>query len=478
LTTSTLARPAIPHRSDYPVSGTAFAAALFVASAVAAFGAHIGVVVSVAYPAAAVLIAVTLLRRDRSAYLVFVLWMWLLTPEVRRLTDYASGWNPNDSIMTAPGLATLVAVVPLLRQRYKGRMANAALLASAAVCYGFAVGMLLAGPAAALSGLLYWLPPPILGLLMLGPSIDQRSLRVAINHVCVWGALITGLYGILQFLWLPAWDAQWMVNSAMTTIGSPIAQQVRVFSTLNSPGPFGMTMAALLVGLAGSRSRLRMPAITLGGVALGLSLVRSGWVGFAFGILALLILGGSGNGRKVGIVLAFVPIVAITLFGGTVTQTISHRFQNTTQAAASDDSLTARIQFHEKMVPRALSNPVGEGIGSTGVASTLAVGDAQSSVSFDGAIPESLFALGGLVGAAYLAALTAAVAFALRTARSHASSAPPAAAAFALAMQAFFGNPFVSVGGVFLFAFLATAVRPVVIQKIIPNAPSSTGMES
>ena len=44
------------------------------------------------------------------------------------------------------------------------------------------------------------------------------------------------LYGVYQFVRIPAWDAAWMINADLKSIGSPMPYLVRVFGTLNTPG--------------------------------------------------------------------------------------------------------------------------------------------------------------------------------------------------------------------------------------------------
>ncbi len=74
----------------------------------------------------------------------------------------------------------------------------------------------------------------------------------------VWAGMTMALYGIAQFVLLPEWDAQWMRNVielGLDSIGQPEPFAVRVFSTMNSPGSFGiMLMAAIIVALKTQRS--------------------------------------------------------------------------------------------------------------------------------------------------------------------------------------------------------------------------------
>ena len=104
----------------------------------------------------------------------------------------------------------------------------------------------------------------------------------------VTGRSMFGGYGIYQFFFLAPWDAFWMRVVQMDSIGRPAPFEVRIFGTLNSPGPYADMLAASLLVALGASGRLPwlagMPAV----VALLLSLVRAAWVGYAAGLFLLL----------------------------------------------------------------------------------------------------------------------------------------------------------------------------------------------
>lgn len=438
-------------------AGATAALGLVAVAVVAGFAPGFSSLVTYAYLAAAPLLAWRLLRRDAGAFVVFVLWLWLLTPEVRRITNFTAGWNPDDAIMAAPGLATLVGARALVSCRLP-RAAAPLVVMLAAVGYGTVIGVFQAGPPAAVAGLAYWLPPILLGLLVMSDAVPADELHGALRHIAGWGTLAVGVYGLVQFFVLPEWDRQWMINTELTTIGLPEPQEVRVFSTLNAPYPLGSVLAGLLIAINGVRSRVALAAAAAGVVTLGLSLARSGWLGWAVGLAVLMLV--SRRGRRQGLVLALAPLVLLAMFGGPVEHTIRDRFDQSADAGSSDDSLTARIRFHQEMVPTALSDPVGNGMGTTGVASEQAEAGAEALGTFDGAIPESLYALGGLAGAAYLWAAARLTWTAIAGVRKRGPAATVAAAATAaIAAQALFGHSLIAGSGVLFVVGAAAAVK-------------------
>ena len=84
--------------------------------------------------------------------------------------------------------------------------------------------------------------------------LERLPWFVAIN------LLLLGGYGIFQYLDPPSWDRDWMINSAMDSIGEPEPLMVRVFGTLNAPGVYGLWIAALLVLSFAFHCGLTMPA--------------------------------------------------------------------------------------------------------------------------------------------------------------------------------------------------------------------------
>jgi len=67
------------------------------------------------YPALALLLGIFLYCRNRPMYLGYTLWIWFLTPLIRRLVDYQIGWHSISFVMLTPYLVTLIAVFTLLK---------------------------------------------------------------------------------------------------------------------------------------------------------------------------------------------------------------------------------------------------------------------------------------------------------------------------------------------------------------------------
>lgn len=416
---------------------------------------------SVAYavPVIGLLVAVVLLRaQDRPGYLEFVLWLWLLTPWLRRVVDFKGSYDGESPVLLAAPLASLVAFVPGLLSRGHLHRDFSRLLGVAVVAYtyAFCVGLIRFGPTPAAVGAVTWFAPLAIGLWVAVSPVDDGALERALLRTATLGALVIGAYGAYQFFYLPEWDAHWMRNVELVSIGRPLPYEVRVFSTMNAPAPFAMVLGALLVVTTASVSRLRVPAAVLGFVSFGLSLVRTAWIGMAVALLVLLTSGRARAVRTVVFTLA-IPVVLLLSVEGPAQEVVSDRLDSTVREVEQDTSFADRMNSYRQSIPRALTNPVGNGFGGYGSAARQLEEDHEEAIiSVDSAILESLFSMGAFVGVGLLLSLIAAVVAAWRRGRTGNDVQRAAGAAVvALAAQLPLGNPLVSAAGVPLWVLLA-----------------------
>src|ERR1700722_562194 len=118
------------------------------------------------------------------------------------------------------------------------------------------------------------------------PDLLKRLLRFA-----GLSAALLGAYGLWQFVMMPQWDAVWMQNVDMGTIGKPEPFMVRVFSLLNSPGSLGNILLVVIIYLFVYASPVRVAALGLASGAFLLSLNRSAWGAFAVAMTYLIVMG-------------------------------------------------------------------------------------------------------------------------------------------------------------------------------------------
>lgn len=366
------------------------------------FMAHLSALTNYLFPISAFCLSIVLYRTSPRLYISNTWWLWFITPEIRRLVDYQVGFQSVSPVMLSPYLATglafftVVAYLPELRYKLLFPMA----LASAGVIYGYLVGVINAGILAATFGLLNWILPIFIGLYVAIQWRHYNAFKKTIYHTFVWGSLIMGLYGVIQYIDPPPWDRYWMLASKMLSIGLPIPYHVRIFSTMNSPGPFAMEIMGTLLMLTAGGGFWRIPAAVFGYISLLLSLVRTAWGGWAVAILYLIFRFKPENTIRyliAGIMVITLALPILTF--GPIAKDLNKRIQSI-ENVKQNASYQSRIAFYEDFIGKSLDTPIGSGIGNVGVAARLS--SSGHVVDFDSGIMEIPYVLGWLGGMLFL----------------------------------------------------------------------------
>ena len=348
-------------------------------------------------------IGVFLYRQYPTLYLGFSWWIWFITPLLGRLSDYQGGFDPQRLILVSQYLVTLVTFATFLKHlpRSYHQGGSPFLLAFTGVFYGFLVGLINTSPLPATRALLDWLTPILFGFHLFANWQDYPSYRQNIQRTFLWGVLVTGVYGVIQYLIAPEWDRFWLISTKLTSMGHPEPLQIRVWSTMSSPGPFSVMMMAGLLLLFNSKEALRIPAAGAGYLAFLLTMVRTLWAAWLVGLLTLITsLKANLQMRLIITILVIavcvVPLTTIEPFS----ETINSRLQSFSNLE-EDNSAQVRAKIYEDGLSRALSNGLGNGIGNTFV-----VTDGKlESVVIDSGILDMFSTLGWLGAIPYLGGL-------------------------------------------------------------------------
>lgn len=325
---------------------------------------------------ALVIPAVVLAIADSYWLLPYVLAVWAFGREVRRLSDWMLGaYHPVTVISLAPLLATSAIFLSLRIDWHQwGQTKLRKGIGWTVVIFSYAAVLGIARNhfAGIYSTLNFVVPLFILLYLVSKPlTSDQRDgiIRAFVNI-----AVVVAAYGWIQFLVAPPWDALWMKGANMLSIGQPLPLKIRVFSTLNSPGPAATWLSAALAAMLVNR-RWRgifgFVGTLLVGTALAITLVRSSWVSLIAEVLVYIYFSkGEYRWRKIIIISLFgvAMYLMIPLLPGA--HTISNRVQ-TFGHLQSDSSFKARMQLIKVGVPSILHHPLGSGFGSVGHSSIL-----------------------------------------------------------------------------------------------------------
>jgi hypothetical protein len=399
--------PRPPKDPPHGFRDSTIALALFLLASLAMLAGLGGRAANIAFPLFAFATAAVLMRRSPALYSSFCLWIWFLAPFVRRVFDYRHGWNSTNPVLLAPPLVAALSVLTITRHAHelRGRLFAPFLLVLTALGYGYTVGMINAGFIPATYALLTWIAPLMFGVHLALSWRHYIELREAIRKTFAYAVPILAAYGIYQFVRLPVWDAQWMINADLRSIGSPLPFLVRVFGTLNTPGPYaGFLLAGILMQITGN-GFIRFPGIAGAALALLLTRTRAAWVAFLIGLAVHQLTQPLVRLPRRIITMVIVAIIAVPLtqipaFRSTIASRVS-----TLGSIGSDNSFQKRVQFSRANASEIVETAEGSGLGMTGGASKLRAGAGFRSL--DNGFLEIFFLFGWPGGAMFLLGIAA-----------------------------------------------------------------------
>jgi hypothetical protein len=456
---------------SYPATRPASASLVWVAAA-GSLLLVLGLIVSgqgglarLAIPAGAALIGLTLYFRRPIGYLHFTLWTWFLAPFVRRLVDWRFGFQDHNFILLTPFLVSAIAGLTLLRERQHADPVRltAFFFCLAGVFYGFAVGLIqwrlhtsdAASPGEIIFGFFDWVAPLLLGLHICIRWSSYEEHKKAIEQSFLWATLLLGLYGIYQFITAPPWDCAWLEGLPLgfenSSFGHPDPFEIRVWSTLNSPGSFGVVMLAALIVLFGTKTRYKAIFAAAGYISLLLTMVRTAWLAWLLAVVLLLSNYRGATLRRFLFALALLPLCLLPIaFSPELAQTTQDRLA-TMQSVQQDVSFQDRRAMYEDVTAALIENPAGIGLRNyftvDGFVLDSGFLQALAMLGFTGTF---LYAVGVLFGVRSM--ITPNPAGLLRSLGQQERAFR--VVALVCIAEVISGNPFLNVGGAILWTFL------------------------
>ena len=323
------------------------------------------------FPAATALVGFLLYQRNQSYFLSFLLWIYTLTPLLRRLVDWRDIYQEQSFILVAPLLLSLLPLFDIRRRLALAApvLRRGAALALTAILFGAGIGFIKHPGTNVVLAMATWMAPISLGLFA-GTVRDQGRLAQVMWRTFVWAAILLSLYAILQFVVAPAWDIYWLKEVSEDAIapsfGKPRPFEVRVWSTMNSPGAFAAFLSALILWSIAAKKVSSLVAQVLGYIALLLTLVRGFWLQTAIGVVLLLLVSRRGTrARTIGSILLL--LIALGIAQKTVPHAdiITRRMQ-TLNSLHGDESYRERQEMYRYLEGVILSSPLGQGLDTTG----------------------------------------------------------------------------------------------------------------
>jgi hypothetical protein len=279
-----------------------------------------------------------------------------------------------------------------------------------------------------------------------------------------------GGYGLVQFFLMPQWDAMWMIGSQMNSQGDPVPYGVRVFSTMNSSGPFAFAMMGAMVYVMAANHRVRWIAGALGFLSFALSLVRSTWGGWVIALVIQILK--SSNRVRIRIIASAVLLAGLCvplLAVGPVADRMQARLQ--TLVNLNDDaSYAARNEFYASFAKTAFTDVSGEGLGATGTSTKLSNdgGELGKYGNFDSGVMNIPFVLGWPGTLLYLSGILWVLARAIRASfrlRDDKFVSACISLSIAIVGMLVFTNSLVGTGGLLLFMSMFSILSAAHWQK-------------
>jgi putative inorganic carbon (hco3(-)) transporter len=334
-----------------------------------------GVVVAVAAAFAA----------QRSGFLVdFLIIVYVFNRGLRRVLDYAAGsFNPFSPISLTPLLITALMMIPFL-QRYGTlpKVQKRILICFfVAIGYAFIIGFFRIQFAAVYALAEVLAPIAVFGyILTSSPTQDTKDRWLRTSAWCAIGA---AAYGWYQYLTIPPWDAFWVRAVGFEGyLGILEPTKMAVFSTMAERGVLGGFLGFAVVPMI-LASKWR--PLSWFGVILVLSVIllagtRTGLILAVFSTMVYVMINrGTGFWQ---LAIGCVVVFAAVYFGmGAMpgSEKIQDRF-STLANMQEDGSYKGRVEIYQSSVGAILSNPIGVGLGATGISGRINVGgtDTQS----------------------------------------------------------------------------------------------------
>lgn len=448
-------------RANRRVSESTIVIGLFIAVTLAMLAGLGGRAANVAFTVAAVATGAALITRSPAMYSSFSLWIWFLTPFVRRVLDYRHGWSPTSPALLAPPLVAVLSILTLARhaRELRGRLFAPYLLILGALAYGYSIGAINAGIIPASYGLLTWLAPLIFGVHLALNWRHYVELSAAMKKTFAVALPLLALYGVYQFVRIPVWDAQWMINADLKSIGSPLPFLVRVFGTLNTPGPYAAFLLAGMLMMLTEKGFIRFPGIAVAFIALLLTRTRAVWVAFLIGLVIQQL-----SQPVIRLPRRLLTLVIVSLLAAPLTQIPAFRTtiltrMSTLNNISSDNSFVKRVQFSEDAAEGIVETAAGNGLGTTGGAIKL-TGGRVGVRSLDNGFLELFYLFGWPGGTMFLLGIAALLYQSFRFAEARRDPFAGAVRASGIALVAILpiGDVFSGSTGALLWAMLGLSI--------------------
>lgn len=341
-----------------------------------------------------------------SSWLIdYLVWVTVLNRGIRRYMDWLAGaFNPFSPISLTP-LVISGFVFLMVLQNYQGLpgyLQRIFKFFTAALAIGFLWGLISNGFAAVYALAEYVAPLSILGCAAIANG-NERVLDRWVKSVG-WAAVVVSLYGWYQYYTIPAWDAFWVRAVGFEGyLGQLKPTQMVVFSTMSERGVLAGFLAFAVIPMIVSkrwRNTLGWISVMIILATILLTFVRTAIITIGLAAVMFPVLNRGKNTLQIILLLCVAAVAGNYILNRTPSSGKVGERLSSIGNITEDGSFQGRIAIANYGVGALVKNPLGTGLGSTGLAGRVNTGSADSEAAIgDNGYFEILFSFGVIGGA-------------------------------------------------------------------------------
>lgn len=326
--------------------------------------------------------AVVLYLKHSSWIIDYVVWVTVFNRGIRRYVDWMGGaFNAFSPISLTPlvvsGLVFLMVVQHY--NRFPPSFQKIMRLFAWAMAMAFVVGIVRNGLAAVYALAEYVAPISIMCCAALAGG-NEKVLDRWIKSIG-WAAVVACIYGWYQYYTIPPWDAFWVRAVGFEGyLGKLKPTEMVVFSTMAERGPFaGFLSFAVIPMLISKRWRnvTGWASVALILATILLTFVRTSIITIILATVLYPLLNGGKNSFRIIVLLCVCAFGANFFLGKLSSDKVNKRLQ-TFNNITEDGSFKGRIGIAGYGLTTALKNPLGTGLGSSGLGGRVNTGTLES----------------------------------------------------------------------------------------------------
>jgi len=315
--------------------------------------------------------------RGSSYLLDYTTLVFVFNREIRRLVDYSNHQFNAFSLISLTPLAMLALLFVSFVGRFDTlhvRAKQIFVMLLAAIGYGFVIGIAKNGAACIYQGAQYLSTIGLMGYAAVTPA-DEKTADRWLRTAALAG-ILAAAYGWYQYFTIPDWDAFWVRQVGFVNYlgGSLEPTKMWVFSTFAERGTCAIYMGLVAIPMLVSkrwRVALGWPEVILILSCIFITFSRIGIVVAVVGVVLFPLLNGGKNFGQILIVVAL-AVGVLFAFADKIpgVDRMVKRFEILLHVQ-DDGSFQGRVFIAQATWPATLQNPVGFGIGSSGMAARI-----------------------------------------------------------------------------------------------------------